>query len=172
MNFILQPWQMLLAALCGWVNQRQQEMIAFQNTQIESLLQKLGQKRFLLTDDQRCLLAVKGHALGRKALMELTTIVTPDTILRWHRELVARKWDHSDKRKSVGQPRIRQVVVDLILRFARDKAYLDHYHAERNHQGMCNQLIEPSDDVGKEIGRIQCRDRLGGMLRYYYRVAA
>src|SRR6266550_6719625 len=64
MNFILQPWQLLFAALCGWVNQRQQEMIAFQNTQIESLLQKLGQKRLLLTDDQRRLLAVKGYAPG------------------------------------------------------------------------------------------------------------
>ena len=42
MNFILQPWQLLFAALYGWANQRQQEMIAFQ-TQIESLLQKLGQ---------------------------------------------------------------------------------------------------------------------------------
>jgi putative transposase len=120
MNFILQPWQLLFAVLCGRVTQRQQQMIAFQNTQIESLLQELGQKRLLLTDDQRRLLAVKGHALGRNALRELTTIVTPDTILRWHRELVARKWDHSDKRKSVGRPRIRQVVVDSILRFARD----------------------------------------------------
>jgi len=64
--------------------------------------------------------AVKGHALGRKALLELTTIVTPDTILRWHRELVAKKWDHSDKRKAVGRPRIRQVIVDSILRFARE----------------------------------------------------
>jgi putative transposase len=87
MNFILQPWQLLFAALCGWVTQRQQQMIAFQNTQIESLLEELGQKRLLLTDDQRRLLAVKGHALGRKALRELTTIVTPDTILRWHREV-------------------------------------------------------------------------------------
>jgi len=53
-------------------------------------------------------------------LRELTTIVTPDTILRWHRELVARKWDHSEKRKSVGRPRIRQIIVDLILRFAKE----------------------------------------------------
>jgi putative transposase len=120
LNFILQPWQLLFAALCGWVNQRQQQIIAFQSSQIDALLQKLGKKRVLLTDEQRRLLAVQGHALGRKALLELTTIVSPDTILRWHRELVAQKWDHSDKRKSVGRPRIRQVVVDQILRFARD----------------------------------------------------
>ena len=59
-----------------------------------------GKKRLLLSDDQRRLLAVKGKSLGRMALMELTTIVTPDTILRWHRKLVAQKWDHSEKRKS------------------------------------------------------------------------
>ncbi|MEK6249790.1 MAG: integrase core domain-containing protein, partial [Planctomycetales bacterium] len=58
--------------------------------------------------------------LGRKALMELTTIVTPDTIMRWHRTLVAKKWDYSDKRRCVGRPRIRQVIVDLILRFAKE----------------------------------------------------
>ncbi len=79
----------------------------------------------LLTDDQRRVLDVKGKALGRKTLRELTTIVTPDTILRWHRELVARKWDHSDKR-GVGRPRIRQVIVDLILRFARENPTWGH----------------------------------------------
>jgi transposase InsO family protein len=120
MQFILQPWHILFAVVCGWLNERQQQIIEFQNDQIEALLKKLGRKRLLLTDDQRRVLAVKGHALGRKALLELTTIVTPDTILRWHRELVAKKWDHSDKRKAVGRPRIRQVVVDSILRFARE----------------------------------------------------
>jgi hypothetical protein len=90
MNFILQPWQMVLVALSGWVNQWQQQIIEFQSSEIESLMKLLGKKRILLTDDQRRLLAVKGKALGRKALMELTTIVTPDTILRWHRELVVR----------------------------------------------------------------------------------
>ena len=84
------------------------------------MLKKLGKKRVLLTDDQRRVLAVKGHALGRKALLELTTIVTPDTILRWHRELVAKKWDHTDKRQTVGRPRLRQVIVDSILRFAQE----------------------------------------------------
>ena len=83
-------------------------------------MRALGKKRLLLTDDQRRLLAVKGKAIGRKALLQLTTIVTPDTILGWHRKLVAEKWDYSEKRKSVGRPRIRQVIVDLILRFAKE----------------------------------------------------
>ena len=105
----------------AWVNQRQQPIIAFQNAQIEALLKKLGKKRVLLTDDQRRLLGVKGKALGRKALMEPTTIVTLDTILRCHRELVAQKWDYSERRKKKpGRPRVRQVIVDHLLRFARE----------------------------------------------------
>ena len=68
--------------------------------------------------NQRQLLAVKGQAIGRKTLFELTTIVTPDTILRWHRQLVARKFDSSDKRKP-GRLRIRQEIVDAIVRFTR-----------------------------------------------------
>ena len=119
MPFLPQPWHILLAALCGLVNQRQQRIIEFQNTQINALLKKLGRKRLLLNDDQRRLLAVKALAIGRKALLELTTIVTPDTILRWHRELVAKKFDSSEKRKP-GRPRIRQEIVDAIDRFARE----------------------------------------------------
>jgi len=93
MPFLLQTWHIRLAARCGMVNQRQQQIIEFQNAQIETLLKKLGKKRLLLDDDQRRLLAGKAHAIGRTALLELTTIVTPDTILRWHRELVAKKFD-------------------------------------------------------------------------------
>ena len=51
-------------------------------------------------------------------------------------------------------------------------SYLQHYHAERNHQGLGNQIIEPGDEVGSIAGQVECRDRLGGMLRYYYRDAA
>jgi transposase InsO family protein len=121
MSFILQPWQLLFVAMSAWVNQRQQQIIEFQGAQIESLLEKQGKRRVLLTDDQRRLLAVKGKALGRKALMELTTIVTPDTILRWHRDLVAKKWDTSDRRKNKpGRPRVRQVIVDLVLKLAKE----------------------------------------------------
>ena len=50
-------------------------------------------------------------------------------------------------------------------------AYLEHYHAERNHQGLDNSLIDPGEEVGAVAGKIECRKRLGGMLRYYYRAA-
>jgi hypothetical protein len=70
------------------------------------LREKLGKKRILLNDDQRRLLAVKGKILGRKMLEQITTIVTPETILRWHRELVAAKWDYSQCRKKIGRPDI------------------------------------------------------------------
>ena len=120
MHFTLQPWQFYIVILVGWVSREQQKVIDFYRLQVEALLESQGKKRLLLTDDQRRMLAVKGKSLGRKALMELTTIVTPDTILRWHRTLVAQKWDYSDRRKSVGRPRIRQVIIDLILRFASE----------------------------------------------------
>ena len=119
MFVLLQPWQILLAFLCGLVNERQQQVIEFQNAQIQVLMKQLGRKRLLLSDDQRRKLAVKAHAIGRKALLQLTTIFTPDTILRWHRKLVAQKFDSSDNRQP-GRPRIRQEVVDAIVRFARE----------------------------------------------------
>ena len=87
MSFILQPRHILLACLCGMVNHRQKQIREFQNAQTEDRLTKLGRKRLLLNDDQRRLLAVKGYTIGRKARLERTTIFTPNTILRWHREL-------------------------------------------------------------------------------------
>ena len=50
--------------------------------------------------------------------------------------------------------------------------FLEHYHGERNHQGLDNQIIEPVDKVSQIAGKIECQERLGGMLRYYYRDAA
>jgi len=57
------------------------------------------------------------------------------------------------------------------LRKAIDE-FLTHFHSERNHQGLGNRLIEPGEEVGRREGQVVCRERLGGMLRYYYRKAA
>ena len=121
MSFILRPWQLLLVILVGWVQRQQQAILEFQNEQIQSLLTQQGKTRIRLTNDQRRRLAVKGKALGRKALGEITTIVTPDTILRWHRQIVAAKWDTSDRRKkSPGRPPVSTEIEQLVLRLAKE----------------------------------------------------
>ena len=51
-------------------------------------------------------------------------------------------------------------------------AYLSHFHQERNHQGLGNKLLEPGNEVGRIDGVIQCRESLGGLLKYYHRSAA
>jgi len=120
MNFILQPWQLMLLILASWINRQQQDVIDYLRTENRVLKEHIGKKRILLNDKQRRQLAVKGKVLGRKRQSEIGTLFTPDTILRWQRMLVARKWDHSDKRKSVGRPKVAKEVVELVLRFARE----------------------------------------------------
>ena len=120
MSFILQPWQMLLAILADWINEQQQHVIEYLRTENQVLKETLGEKRIVLDDDQRRRLAVKGKLLGSKVLEEIGTVFTPDTILRWHRQLVAQKWDHSHKRTAMGRPATSQDVVELILKFARE----------------------------------------------------
>ncbi len=95
-------------------------MIEYLRTENQVLKEKLGKRRILLNDDQRRRLAVKGKILGRKRLEEIGTLFTPDTILRGYRMLVAKKWDYSKNRKNAGRRRIRQVIVDLILRIAKE----------------------------------------------------
>jgi putative transposase len=116
----LQPWQLLLLILAGWINRRQQDAIDFLLTENHILREKLGKKRILLNDGQRRRLAIKGEILGRKMLDKLATIVTPDTILRWHRELVARHWDYSKHRKSSGRPPVALEIIQLVLRMAKE----------------------------------------------------
>ena len=76
--------------------------------------------RLRLTDGERKTLAVIGKQLGRKALEEVANIVKPDTILAWHRRLVAKKFDGSKKRKDPGRPSIDGEVEQLILRCATE----------------------------------------------------
>jgi len=49
--------------------------------------------------------------------------------------------------------------------------YVDHYHGERNHQGIGNQLIDAPSREFRRVGSIECRERLGGLLRFYRRAA-
>jgi putative transposase len=120
MPFLLRPWHILLICLAGWINRRQQETIEYLQAENQILKQKLGKKRIELNHAQRRLLAIKGKVLGRKALREIGPLFTPDTILRWHRELVAQKWDYSPQRKKPGRPRIEEEVVGLVIQIAQE----------------------------------------------------
>ena len=106
MSFVLQPWQLLLLILAGWVNRQQQQVIDYLRTENQVLKEKLGKRRILLSDDQRRRLAVKGKVLGRKLLGEIGTLVTPDTLLRWHRRMVRWHWTypHRGGRPPVDAP--------------------------------------------------------------------
>jgi putative transposase len=79
---------------------------------------RLGNRRIIFTDAERCHLA-KAKAVGRTALRELGTIVTPETLLRWHRELEARKWTFI-KRRRPGRPRTRAELAALVVRMATE----------------------------------------------------
>jgi transposase InsO family protein len=50
--------------------------------------------------------------------------------------------------------------------------FVEHYHGERNHQGLDNKIIEPGAEVGPATGKVERRERLGGLLSYYHRRAA
>jgi len=305
----LQPWQVFLAALAGWVNRHQQTAIDFLREENRVFLEQLGKRRIRFTDGQRRRLAVAGKAVGRRALLDLAGLVTPDTILAWHRKLVAAKGDalanlgHHVARTTVANilarngvdpapergsrmswrtflgahwstiaaidfttveawgrhglvttyvlfaielrgrrvqfagvtpnpnddwiRQMERILTDPVDGFLREKRfclmdrdakfttafrtllaeagiepvrlppssitsecldrmiffgedslrravreYLAHYHAERNHQGLGNAIVAPLPRPTKAFGRVRCRERLGGMLRYDRRDAA
>ena len=116
----------LLLMFSGFVNRRQQDVIEYLRTENDILREQLGHERIRFTDDQRHRLAIKGKALGRAILNELGAIVTPDTILRWYREQIARKYDGSKKRKGPGHPKTHQEIEDLVLEMARSNSGLGY----------------------------------------------
>ena len=99
MSFVLNPRQLYIGILSGWINRQQQGGDRLPAHGEPGTKEKLGGKRILLNDEQRRRLAVKSKILGRKRLREVGTVFTPDTILRWHRFLIAKKWDFSHQRE-------------------------------------------------------------------------
>jgi hypothetical protein len=91
MPIALDPFRFLLITLAGWMNQRQLQLIEYLREENRVLREQLGGRRLRLTDDQRRRLASKAKGVGRKLLAEVATIVTPETLLRWHQRLIAQK---------------------------------------------------------------------------------
>jgi putative transposase len=113
------PLQFLMMLFAGWVNRHQRDVLEYLQTENRALREQLGGKRLRVTDQQRRRPAVKAKAVGRKRLFELDTLVTPDTLLRWHRQLIAKKYDGSKTRRP-GRPKTAVEIEKLIVRMARE----------------------------------------------------
>src|SRR5215471_1818660 len=109
----------MLIAVSGWMNHRQQQVIEYLREENRVLLEQLGGRRVRLNDTQRRRLAIKAKALGRKALAEVASIVTPETLLAWRRKLIAQKYDGTAHR-SPGRPRTADEIEALVVRMASE----------------------------------------------------
>src|ERR1700682_5567516 len=116
---VLDPFRFIVIAVAGWMNQRQLEIIDYLREENRVLREQLGGRRVRLNDDQRRRLAAKAKGLGRKLLAEVATIVTPETLLAWHRKLVAQKYDGSAQR-GPGRPRTAVNIETLVVRLAEE----------------------------------------------------
>ena len=115
----LDPLRFLLIAVAGWMNQEQQQIIDYLREENRVLRAQFGRRRLRFDDDQRRRLAVRAKVLGRRVLAEVATIVTPETLLRWHRKLIAEKYDGS-ARRSPGRPRTVAGLAALVARMAAE----------------------------------------------------
>ena len=123
----------------------------------------LKDRRYLLLDRDGKFTA-EFHALLKGAGVEPVKLPPRSPNLNAHLEWFMRsiKVECLDRLIFFGENSLRNAT----------REFLAHYHAERNHQGLENKLIDPGERVGRQGGTIQCRERLGGMLKYYHRAAA
>ena len=111
---VLDPFRLVLISIAGWMNQEQQQAIEYLREENKVLREQLGGRRLRFTDEQRRRLAAKAKGLGRRALAAVATIVTPETLLAWHRKLIAPevRWNRP--------PRARQTADEKPDRISRN----------------------------------------------------
>ena len=103
---------LVAVALAGWMNRQQQDVIEYLREEVRVLRELQGKKRLRFTDDQRSRLARKAKRIRFGRLKEIVGLVTPQTLLSWHRKLIAKKYDPSGKRCRVGRPPTREELRD------------------------------------------------------------
>ena len=178
---VLDPFRFVLVAVAGWMNQHQLQIIDYLREENRVLREQLGTRRVRLNDDQRRRLAARAKGLGRKLLAEVATIVTPETLLAWHRKLIAQKYDGSGKR-GPGRPRTAGEIEVLVVGMAeenRDWGYrriqgalfnLGHELARSTiaeipkRHGIDGARAEPEDDLERVSDATLGTDRGRGFL--------
>ena len=109
--------QFLVVAVAGWINQQPRDVIDSLQEEHRVLREQRGPGRLRVTDAQRRRRAAKATRLGRRVRRDRHTLVTPDTLLRWHRQLIARTYDGRGRR-GPGRPRGMDTIRRLIVRMA------------------------------------------------------
>jgi putative transposase len=109
--------QMVLGVLTGWLARRERETVAYLIEENRILRRQLGGGRLGLTDEDRRRLAARAYRVGRAALRQIATIATPDTLLRWHRQLIARKWTYA---RRPGRRGVLSAIRQLVVRMAAE----------------------------------------------------
>jgi transposase InsO family protein len=109
--------QLLVFTMAGWIKRGQQQVIDYLLEENRVLREQLGGRRLRLTDAQRRRLARRAEALGRQALSGIACIVTPDTLLRWYRQLIAKKYDGT-RRRGPGRPPTAAELAELVVKMA------------------------------------------------------
>src|SRR5215469_13679073 len=115
----LDPFTFLVVSISGWMNQHQHQVVEYLIEENRVLREQIGNRRMRFTDHQRCRLAAKAKKLSRRILEQIATIVTPATLLAWHRKLIANKYDGSAHR-APGRRRTAKQITDLVIRFAKE----------------------------------------------------
>jgi putative transposase len=146
-------WMRLLAYITGSVDQELLLRNQYLVTENRILRRQIA-GRIRLSDGERTTLAQIGKKLGKQALAEVASVVTPDTILAWHRKLVARKFDGSQQRQSPGRPKITQELEALIIRIAQENRSWGY---DRIAGALANLGLRVSDQtVGNVLKRHDC----------------
>jgi putative transposase len=113
----LSALQLLLMALTGWLDRREREAIAYLIEENRLLRRQVGSRRIRFTDLDRRRLAARAHRVGRATLRQIATVATPDTLLRWHRQLIARKWTYA---RTLGRRGVLLEIRRLVVRMAEE----------------------------------------------------
>jgi len=121
MSSTTQPFHLLVCAVAGWFNRQHQVVIDYLIEENLVVTEQVEGQRLRFTDEQRMRLAVKAKGLGRRILDGPETLVTPDTLVTWHRKLIAQKWTYA--KKGPARPRVAQEITDLILCMARENTF-------------------------------------------------
>jgi transposase InsO family protein len=128
---------MFMVALAGWMNRQQQDAISYLKVENKILREKLGHKRIILNDNQKQRLSTAAMKLGKDLLRQCGTLFSPDTLLRWHRWFVARKYDSSGRRGKRGPvPTKANMIRKLVLEMAEANPSWGYGHIHGELKGL------------------------------------